>query len=261
MVQCHRREMGAGRPTRQDDRSGNAIGRTIGGKPVERARDFGDDVGEGHPRRQRIAGNGNRPAMGGDAFDEHGEQFARIALPIAAMQEHQAWCLGPGGRVEIDLVVRPLTVRQIEMGFQRASQPARGFVPFGDQGRAVLDGRVVVIGSVAFCLGQSGPCGTGIERPTCRISILNHNLSDAALDGTLVQFGPTIHRQLRYWASRVQIGQGCLEPCDAGSLLLSLGRTTLLLRLHPAPIQAKDTRECHAKCWFWCEGTCVLSVR
>ena len=41
--------------------------------------------------------------MGCDAFDQHGKHFARIALPVTAMQEHQAGGCLVIGRIEIDL--------------------------------------------------------------------------------------------------------------------------------------------------------------
>jgi hypothetical protein len=55
--------------------------------------------------------------MRSDAFDKHGKYFARIALPVAAMQEDQAGCGLVGGWIEVDL--RPFTVaiRYIQSGF------------------------------------------------------------------------------------------------------------------------------------------------
>ncbi|MBB4262835.1 MULTISPECIES: hypothetical protein [unclassified Bradyrhizobium] len=70
--------------------------------------------------------------------------------------------------------------------------------------------------------------------------MLNRDCADAALDGTLVQFGSAIHRLLKRRISCVQLGPICLALCHAGSLSLSLVRTTLLLQLHETPIQAND---------------------
>ena len=68
--------------------------------------------------------------MRGDAFDQHGEYFARIALPVAAMQENQAGCRLVVGRIEIDLRPFAVAIGNIEKGLaagaQRFGQP--GFV-------------------------------------------------------------------------------------------------------------------------------------
>jgi hypothetical protein len=94
---------------------------------------------------------GNRPATCGDALDQHGKQFARIALPGADVEEDQARCCLVGGRIEVDLVL------------SRAANPELfgSLVSFGDQCGAVLHGSVVIVCGVAFGLGKRCPSSTG----------------------------------------------------------------------------------------------------
>ena len=59
-------------------------------EPVERAADFADDLRQRRIRRERVAGQRHRPAMSENAFGEAGEILARVALPVAAVDEHEA---------------------------------------------------------------------------------------------------------------------------------------------------------------------------
>jgi hypothetical protein len=45
-----------------------------------------------------------------DAFDQHGEYFARIALPVAAMQEDEAGGRRVVGGIEVDLGSFPVAI-------------------------------------------------------------------------------------------------------------------------------------------------------
>ena len=136
---------------------------SVFGQPIERLGYLRHDIRQRRVGRQRISGNGNRPAMGGDAFDQHGKYFARIALPIAAVQEDQAGCRLVGGRIEIDLRPFAVAIGYIEKGFAAGAQRFGQLVSFGDQRRAVLYRRIVVIGGVALGLRKRGPVQPGIE--------------------------------------------------------------------------------------------------
>src|SRR5258708_16471383 len=60
----------------------------------------------GQPPAIRLAtgtGDGDRPAMCGHSLDQHGQDVARIALPIAAVDKDEARCRLVAGRVELDL--------------------------------------------------------------------------------------------------------------------------------------------------------------
>ena len=88
---------------------------------------------------------------------------ARIALPVAAVQEHQAGRCLVGGRIKVDLRPFAVAIGHIEKRLAAGAQRFGPLVSLGDQRRAVLHRRIVVVGGVALGLGKRSPVQPGIE--------------------------------------------------------------------------------------------------
>ena len=80
MIQAHRGQMAAGGPAGQHDGAVDAVRGTVGGEPVERGVDLGDDLGERGVGGQGIARQGRGPA----ACVRAGDQVGRIGLCCCA---------------------------------------------------------------------------------------------------------------------------------------------------------------------------------
>ena len=99
-----------------------------------------------------------------DAFDQHGKQFARIALPVTAVQEDQAGRCHVAGRIEIDLRPFAVAIGYVKKGVAAGAQRFGRLVSFRDQCPAVLYRRIVVVCSVTLGLGKRRPVEPGIEK-------------------------------------------------------------------------------------------------
>ena len=97
-----------------------------------------------------------------DAFDQHGKYFARIALPVTAVQEHQAGGCHAVGGIEIDLRPFAVAIGNIKKRVAAGAQLFGSLVSFRDQCCAVPYRRIVVIGGVALRLGKRGPVQSGV---------------------------------------------------------------------------------------------------
>jgi hypothetical protein len=97
--------------------------------------------------------------MGQNTFGVAGEIFTRVALPVTTMDEDEAQRIWHLGRVEIPALPRPGTIRHIEPAGMGAAKCDGLHVAPLDQSRAVGNGRIIVVGGVAFRLAQRGPSG------------------------------------------------------------------------------------------------------
>ena len=84
-------------------------------EPVERRSQLVRDLRQARLRRKRVARQRRRPAVRQNTLGEAGECLLAAALPITAMNVHEARRLGVGGGIEIPL--RPLSwsIGQIEV--------------------------------------------------------------------------------------------------------------------------------------------------
>ena len=113
--------MPAGRPAGQDHRPGDAMRRTMRSQPIERGVDLRGNLGQRCIWRKRVAGQRRRPAMRIGPRDQVGELVRAIALPVAAVDEHDAGCVRVGGWKQIPGVALAGTVAQVEvLGMRRA---------------------------------------------------------------------------------------------------------------------------------------------
>src|SRR4051812_2754182 len=79
------------------------------------------------------------------------------------MQENQTGCRLVSGWIEIDLRSFAIAIGNIEKRLAAGAQLFGQLVSFGDQRRAVLYRRIVVIGGVALGLRKRSPVQPGIE--------------------------------------------------------------------------------------------------
>src|SRR5215467_15227148 len=115
MVRHDRREMPSGRPAA--DEEAIAVEAEIVGalaETGERATNFPDDIGETRLRRQRIADHGDVNAMGARSRGEKGEHVLVVALPIAAVNEHEQRRLGRTRGEIIETRARATSIGNIE---------------------------------------------------------------------------------------------------------------------------------------------------
>jgi hypothetical protein len=101
MTERHDGEVAPSRPAGKNDRPSHAMRSAIFLKPVERAPDFSRDVADADIGCQIIARHGDRPAVPRHSSGEAGKILPPVLPPIAAMDEHQAWRLGIGNRVDV----------------------------------------------------------------------------------------------------------------------------------------------------------------
>src|ERR1700760_3030823 len=99
------------------------------------------------------------PAAGGRAGDQVGELVLAVALPVTAMDEHDAGRVGVGLREQVPGVALALAVAKVEMVRVGGAEGAGGEFPRGVQNRTVTHVVGVVIGGVAFGLAEEGPPG------------------------------------------------------------------------------------------------------
>ena len=134
-----------------------------GNETIEHCGNFGDDVGKRDVGRERVAGHGDRPPRTERATCERGEVLARVALPVATVDEHKAWRAGILRRVEVDLVALARAVRNIEMSRPFGAQRRGGSIPALDQRGTVGYRKVVVVGGVALGLAERTPIRTHLR--------------------------------------------------------------------------------------------------
>src|SRR6516164_7249551 len=93
---------------------------------AERLTNFSDDVGETGLRRQRVADDGDVDAVGARSVGEEGEHVLVVALPIAAVNEHEQRRPRRAAGEVIEARARPAAVGNTEArnSRQRASQSA-----------------------------------------------------------------------------------------------------------------------------------------
>ena len=157
MLRRQRRQMPARRPPGSNNLPCHTMRRAMRAKPIQRGVDFTHDARHGSLRRQRIAANPNRPSGGQGAFGHDGEILPPIALPIAAMDEHQTRRIGTRGGVEIPLFPRTTTKRQIKMPGMGGAKRLRQRIAIGNLRRAIGHAIEVVISRIARGLGPAGP--------------------------------------------------------------------------------------------------------
>src|SRR5215204_3820372 len=89
MIQYERREVPSGRPPRHNDGARDSMLCTLRVEPVKCGSYLIRDLSQTRLRRDRISGQGSRPAARQRTFYEEGKYFPAVALPITAMNMNE----------------------------------------------------------------------------------------------------------------------------------------------------------------------------
>src|SRR5258705_12911113 len=150
--------MPAGRPARHDQLAGpDAMAAALVAEPANGGVGLRHDVAQARVRRQGVAGQRDVEARRHRAFRQEAENLLGVALPIAAMEEHEQGCIRGAIAENVDPVAlaRPIAqVERIGMAFAQARAALR---PLRDPGGAVGDRGAVVVGRVELRARHAAP--------------------------------------------------------------------------------------------------------